>query len=124
MGAVLLMREEGIGKFKCATIAEAVMLATPGFKGVLSAYQAISGKLCRFIRFFKGFHQTTFSFSVVNFESVKSVLNRGIEARLTRNVFLDLNVNMNRTGIAPGENAIVLFGIISTIPRLKMLGLQ
>ena len=49
--ATLLMLEAGIRKFKCATIAEAEMLALCQAPDVLLAYQPVGPKLLRFIAF-------------------------------------------------------------------------
>src|SRR5436190_19058034 len=49
----LLMIEAGIKKFKCATIAEAEMLAQCSARDVLLAYQPLGPKLNRFITLIK-----------------------------------------------------------------------
>src|SRR5688572_7997573 len=43
-----MMLERGISKFKCATIAEAEMLATSGARDILLAYQPVGPKGKRF----------------------------------------------------------------------------
>src|SRR5882762_7699430 len=47
--ATRLLLEAGIHKFKCATIAEAEMLAIAGAEDVLLAYQPVGPKLQRFV---------------------------------------------------------------------------
>src|SRR5947208_3122311 len=44
-----LMKEAGIDQFKCATIAEAEMLAMEGAGDVLLAYQPVGPKVNRFL---------------------------------------------------------------------------
>ena len=51
--ASLLLLEAGINKFKCATIAEAEMLAQIKAPDVLLAYQPIGPKIQRFISLIK-----------------------------------------------------------------------
>src|SRR5258705_2371844 len=60
-GAVRLMLEAGITKFKCATIAEAEMLGMIGAPDVVLAYQPLGPKLKRFIELIKRFPATKFS---------------------------------------------------------------
>jgi len=56
-----LMLDAGIAKFKCATIAEAEMLAMVNAPDVLLAYQPIGPKLTRFIELIKKYPATKFS---------------------------------------------------------------
>ena len=50
-----MMRDAGIYKFKCATIAEAEMLAMIGAKDVLLAYQPVGPRGCRGASFYSWF---------------------------------------------------------------------
>src|SRR5215212_7481829 len=59
--AAELMMEAGINKFKCATIAEAEMLALVNAPDVLLAYQPVGPKLKRFITLIKKYPFTKFS---------------------------------------------------------------
>src|SRR5687768_14152047 len=51
----------GIAKFKCATIAEAEMLAQCGARDVLLAYQPVGPKIKRLIALMQQYPATTFS---------------------------------------------------------------
>src|SRR5258708_26199345 len=51
----LLMLKAGIKKFKCATIAEAEMLAMCKASDVLLAYQPVGPKLKRFVQLIKSY---------------------------------------------------------------------
>ena len=51
----------GIKKFKCATIAEAEMVAGCGAPDVLLAYKPVGTKVQRFVRLIKKFPQTGFA---------------------------------------------------------------
>lgn len=103
-----LMMDAGITKFKCATIAEAEMLAMEGADDVLLAYQPLGPKAIRFIELQRKFPGTTFSCLVDNPDSLKALSVLASEAHLTIRVFVDLNVGMNRTGITPGKEAFTL----------------
>jgi len=92
--------EAGITKFKCATIAEAEMLAMNGAKDVFLAHQPVGPKIKRFLELTKTYQAVSFS-CIVDDPSVARQLK-------TANLYIDLNVGMNRTGIEP-ENALPLF---------------
>ncbi len=119
-----LLLHAGIHKFKCATIAEAEMLAMCAASDVLFAYQPNIPKLKRFIEIIKKYPATKFSCLVDNIISAKNI---GAEAEVnnvTIPVFIDLNVGMNRTGIDPDNDAIELYKLCNDIPGIKSVGLH
>jgi D-serine deaminase-like pyridoxal phosphate-dependent protein len=118
-----LMLEAGIKKFKAATIAEAEMLAMIKAPDVLLAYPPAIPKIKRLIRLIQKYPDTIFSCLVDHPEGVKVISNLFEAANLTAEVFIDLNLGMNRTGI-PVENAIRLFGKINSLPAIHVLGLH
>src|SRR3954462_5467386 len=63
----LLMMKSGISKFKCATVAEAEMLAMANATDVLLAYQPVGPKLNRFVELIKRYPATTFSCLIDNY---------------------------------------------------------
>ncbi len=71
--------EQGINRFKCATIAEAEMLAMAGAKDVLLAYQPAKAKARRLLELVKKFPQTVFSCLVDN-ENSAGVLSQVFES--------------------------------------------
>jgi D-threonine aldolase len=106
--ATLLMMHSGINKFKCATIAEAEMLAMSNAPDVLFAYQPVGPKLQRLISLIKEYPATKFSCLVDNLVSAKNIAEAAMENAIDISVYIDLNMGMNRTGMAPGDNAIAL----------------
>ena len=61
MGEVVRMHlDEGITRFKCATIAEAEMAARAGAPDVLLAYQPVGPNVARFVRLVQTFPATRF----------------------------------------------------------------
>lgn len=122
--AALLMIEAGISKFKCAAIAEAEMLAMVNAPDVLFAYQPVGPKLNRFIRLIKDYPQTIFSCLVDNSDAANSIAERAFENNIEIPVYIDLNVGMNRTGIAPGAEAIRLFKDCINLKGIKPIGLH
>ena len=119
-----LMLNAGITKFKCATIAEAEMLAQCNAPDVLLAYQPLGPKLHRFISLIKKYPATKFSCLTDNISAVNEQASVFNSSGLTVPVFLDLNVGMNRTGISPGENAVELAKHISSLKGVVLIGLH
>jgi D-threonine aldolase len=107
--ATRLLLEAGIEQFKCATIAEAEMLAICGAPDVLLAYQPVGPKLGRFIALIKKYPGTRFSCLIDNESAAAAMDNACSSNRLLVPVYLDLNLGMNRTGIIPGDAAAQLY---------------
>ena len=122
--AAELMIKAGISKFKCATIAEAEMLAMSKAADVLLAYQPVAPKIRRFISLIQKYPGTKFSCLVDNIMSATTIANAAFESKIEIPVFIDLNVGMNRTGIKPGREAIQLYKDLSNLSGIKVTGLH
>jgi len=118
-----LMLDAGITKFKCATIAEAEMLAMIAAPDVLLAYQPVGPKAERFVKLLIQYPATRFSCLVDNIHSAEQLSKLGVEKNISMEVFIDLNTGMNRTGIVP-ERASLLFEAIELLPSIKVIGLH
>lgn len=118
-----LMMDAGIKKFKCATIAEAEMLATIGAPDVLLAYQPVGPKASRFINLLIKYPVTNFSCVIDNIAVAENLSALCVANNVTANIFIDLNTGMNRTGI-PSSRALLLFEAIQFLPALKLIGLH
>ncbi|HEY1871730.1 MAG TPA: D-TA family PLP-dependent enzyme [Chitinophagaceae bacterium] len=121
--ATQLMLDAGITKFKCATIAEAEMLGTIKAPDVLLAYQPLGPKLRRFIELIKKFPKTKYSCLADNIDAAKEQSHAFAENKIVVDVYADLNVGMNRTGIAP-DDAIDLCKFLSSAKGIKFAGLH
>jgi len=121
---IRLMMEAGIKKFKCATIAEAEMLATCHAPDILLAYQLTYPKILRFIHLIKTYTRSCFSCLVDNQESAALLSATAVENDLVIKVYIDLNVGMNRTGIKPGKEAMSLYEKVLLMSGLKLVGLH
>jgi D-serine deaminase-like pyridoxal phosphate-dependent protein len=122
--ATRLMINEGIIKFKCATIAEAEMLGICQAKDVLLAYQPIGPKLERFISLIKKYPATNFSCLVDDLTIAKKLSDRFTASGIVVPVYIDLNTGMDRTGISPGGQAIELYSFLSSAPGIQPAGLH
>lgn len=118
-----LMLKAGIRKFKCATIAEAEMLATAGAPDVLLAYQPVGPKVSRLLVAVQQFPSTRFSCLIDNISAAKSLSDLFSSFNIRIPVFIDLNVGMNRTGIIPAE-ALNLYQQAHALPGIDIVGLH
>ena len=122
--AAQLMMNAGINKFKCATIAEAEMLAMINAADVLLAYQPVGPKLTRFIQLIKKYPATKFSCLVDNIGSAKNISSAATGNNTRVDVYTDLNVGMNRTGIVPGIEVIDLYTACKKLEGIEPVGLH
>lgn len=121
---IRLMQEQGIYKFKCATIAEAELLALNSAVDVLVAHQPVGTKIARLIALVLAYPQTKFSCIVDDVNHAKIIGAQIEKAGQVVDVYIDINVGMNRTGIAPNEEALQLFESLLNLPGLRLAGLH
>jgi D-serine deaminase-like pyridoxal phosphate-dependent protein len=121
---ISLHLEQGITKFKCATIAEAEMLALAGARDVLLAYQPVGPNIHRLARLIQRFPQTRFSTIVDNERSIREISATISGAGLELDIFLDLDCGMHRTGVPADDSALELYRLITKSPALRAAGLQ
>lgn len=120
----LLMLAAGISKFKCATIAEAEMLAMCSAPDVLLAYQPIGPKLKRFVELVLAYPGTKFSCLVDNFKAATEISKKATQSKIKIPVYIDLNVGQDRTGIKPGEGALQLYIDCVALSGITVIGLH
>jgi len=118
-----VMMQAGIKKFKCATIAEAEMLANTGAPDILLAYQPVGPKAARLAELAESFSKVKFSCLIDNFSSASHLANVFSTIHSNIAVYIDLNVGMNRTGIVP-ESASALFEQCHALKGLTVIGLH
>ncbi|MDH7460616.1 D-TA family PLP-dependent enzyme [Chitinophagaceae bacterium 26-R-25] len=122
--ATQMLMDAGIRKFKCATIAEAEMLGMVQAPDVLLAYQPVGPKLQRFISLIKNYPATQFACLVDNKNVADDISSAAIKENIVIPVFIDLNVGMNRTGIAPGDESLDLYKHCATLKGILFAGLH
>lgn len=117
-----LQLDAGVTKFKCATIAEAEMLGECRAPDVLLAYPLYGPKLGRFFELIVRFRQTKFSVIVDN-EDAATVLSEVVSAAgEVVDTYIDLNVGMGRTGIAPSDGALALYRLCASLEGISIKG--
>lgn len=121
--AALLTMAAGISKFKCATIAEAEMLALCKAPDVLLAYQPIGPKVNRLISLIKQYQNTRFACLIDNYPATKNISDEALKNDLHIDVYIDINVGMNRSGIAP-QNVFALYQQCAELPGINIKGLH
>jgi D-serine deaminase-like pyridoxal phosphate-dependent protein len=115
---------QGIDKFKCATIAEAEMLAVCDVHEVLFAYQPVGPKIERLLALCERFPDTMFSAMVDDPQVLAQISATFNRAGRRLPLFVDINVGMNRTGIEPGERAFTLYRALFETPGVEAAGLH
>jgi D-serine deaminase-like pyridoxal phosphate-dependent protein len=118
-----MMLEAGIKKFKCATIAEAEMLAVSGAPDILLAYQPVGPKAERLAHLAQKFPGTVFSCLIDDLKAAQHLSAVFEKSNQVIGVYIDLNVGMNRTGILP-ENALDLFESCRSLKGIQLTGLH
>ncbi len=121
---IRLMMDAGISKFKCATIAEAELLAMTGAKDVLLAHQPVGPRIARLQQLCIQYPQTLFSTITDNLDAAKQMGEVFGKQAKSMGVYIDINVGMNRTGIAPDEKALALYEAIKKINGIHFMGLH
>ena len=120
---IQLMQKAGLYKFKCATIAEAELLGNCGATDVLLAYQPVGTNIERLMQLIARFPKTSFSCLVDTIDVAKQLHQCASKNQLILTVFIDVNVGMNRTGIAI-DNVCQLSDQLVDFASLKLKGLH
>jgi D-serine deaminase-like pyridoxal phosphate-dependent protein len=115
---------KGIRKHKCATFAEAEMLAEAGVKDVFLAYNPVGPNIERAVQFLQRFPDVTFSVTADHPHAVAALSQAMSASGQTIEVLLDVDIGFHRTGIEPGAAAVSLYRQIANSPGLRPGGLQ
>lgn len=119
-----MMIEQGITRFKCATIAEAEITAMAGGQFVLIAHQLVGPKIERLIQLSKLYPGVTFASLVDSLDNAK-VYNEifGVNG-MVAHVFLDVNNGMDRSGHPLNGNILALYRYLSSQKNIELHGLH
>ena len=113
----------GVRKHKCATIAEAEMVARAGGTDILLAYPVVGPNLGRLARLIAAYPTTTFRATVDHPRSAERLSAAMAEVGRHLATLVDLDIGMGRTGIAPIAG-IELAELVHQLPHLDFDGLQ
>lgn len=121
---VEMQLNQGIRKFKCATIAEAELLARCGAADILLAMQPVGADMTRFFDLMDAYPNAAFSALVDNKVTLKALSDLASTREAVVSLWMDINSGMNRTGIVPDEKAVALYMSLDADSHVKVLGLH
>lgn len=114
--------KKGIYKHKCATHAEAEMLANAGVQDIVLSYNVVGPNIARTVKFVQKFPKVDLKVLADHPEPIAQLGKAMSAAGVKVGVMLDLNVGQNRTGVVPGPEALALYKQIGTTPGLVPAG--
>ena len=114
----------GIVKHKCATFAEAEMLALGGARDVFLAYNLVGPNIDRAVRYRQRFPEVRFSVAADHPGPVDTLNDAMARAGEQIGVFVDIDTGLRRTGLPPGPEARDLYARIDGSSHLKPAGLH
>lgn len=121
---VRMWLELGVGKHKCATLAEAEMLARCGAPDVLIAYPLVGPNASRLAALAERYPATKFA-TLTDDPGALQALAKAVAANgQTITVLLDVDVGQHRTGIPIGPAATDLYQLIADLPGVMPGGLH
>src|SRR5262245_13722551 len=112
---IRLQMAAGIDKYKCATIAEAEMVAQCGAPDVLLAYAVLGPKVKRFAALAAKYPRTRFSALVDDASAIAPVAEAMKEAGATVELLVDLDTGLGRSGVAPGPRAEEIYRLLTRL---------
>lgn len=121
-GLAKYIAERGADGFLCAKLSEAEVLVDAGLTDVFIANQLVGPlKLTRLAELAK---RAKVRACVDNADNIEQMGRAATAAGATIGVLVEVDVGMNRCGVAPGEDALVLAKKVAATPGLKFVGLQ
>jgi D-serine deaminase-like pyridoxal phosphate-dependent protein len=121
---VALHQRYGIDKMKCATIAEAEMVAMCGVVDILLAYQPVGPNQERLITLAHAYPDSQFGCLLDNETTLRQLGAKLNGRNVTLNVWIDIDNGNGRSGIQPGKTAENLVKLIYDTLQLNFAGLH
>ena len=121
---VLMQLEAGVTKHKCATIAEAEMLAQVAVPDVFLAYNMVGPNCARLAKLIQTYPRTRFSVTADHPAGIAALSAAMVAAGQQAEVVLDIDVGQHRTGVTPGPEVIRLYEMIAAADNLNAGGFQ
>ena len=109
----------GVTKHKCATFAEAEMLADCGVKDIFLAYNLVGPNIHRAARFLQKYPDVKFAVTADDALKIHELSDAVSAVKGTIHVILDLDTGLHRTGVLPGSLAAELYQQIIDAPGLE-----
>lgn len=115
---------KGITKHKCATFAEAEMLADAGVRDILLSYNLVGPNIRRAVAFLRKYPKAELKVQADHPGPIADLGAAMTTAGLSIEVLLDVDVGQHRTGVEVGPRAKELYQQIAKTPGLKAGGLH
>lgn len=119
----LLMLSMGITRFKCATIAEAEMLADCQAPHIMLAYPLVGPNINRYLKLIARYPRSHFYAIGDDVDVLRNLSDSAIQMGIVIDTLLDINLGMNRTGICT-EEAEGMYQSCAALPGISMCGLH
>lgn len=121
-GLAKYLQSKGMGKFLCAKLNEAEVLADAGIDDIFIANQVVSErKLQRLCDLAKRVYLRVCVDDAANIEAMNRV---AVDNGVTLNALIEVDVGMRRCGVEAGEPVLKLAKLIARSPGLQFIGLQ
>lgn len=109
----------GIRKHKCATFAEAEMLADCGVRDIFLAYNMVGPNIHRAVQFVQKYPDVVLSVTADDPRMIAALGNAMAAAKKSVRVLLDVDPGLHRTGVLPGPQAAKLYQQLVDTPGLE-----
>lgn len=114
----------GITKHKCATLAEAEMLADAGVKDIFLAYNLVGPNIARAVRFLEKYPGVELFVTADDGAMILELSQALTAANKSLGVLLDLDSGQHRTGIADPTRAAEIYRRLAESPGIRPAGLH
>lgn len=119
---VQLELDRGITKHKCATFAEAEMLAEAGVTDIFLAYSLVGPNIARAVQFVQKFPDVAFSVTADHPKPLSQLAEAMQQAGTSIGVLLDIDTGQHRTGMVVGDSAAKLYRQMIDTPGIGANG--
>ena len=119
-----LQLRRGISRHKCATFAEAEMLADAGADDILLAYNLVGANLRRAAEFRAKFPDVAFAVTADHPRPIAELGEVMASRGMSIDVLLDVDTGQHRTGVVADDRAEQLYGLLADTAGLRPGGLH
>lgn len=120
---VRLQLEQGIQRFKCATLSEVSMVAAAGGKDILLAYPLLGPSIAVWFRLVERYPECDFSLCIDSEKALAQLEPLARKRKVRVDLFVDIDNGMHRTGMGP-EAAYGLIHLIEKNALFRFRGLH
>lgn len=121
---IQMQQSAGIEKFKCATIAEADMLASCEVRDIFLAYNVVGPNIERVVDLKQHYPDITFAVTCDHETPLLELSTAATGKSVEVEVLLDVDTGLHRTGLPTGQQAAELYRRIASLPGVKPGGLH